>query len=245
MSKRTTSLSVTKVNDLVLGAFAHVPRNEQLDHAIRYFSTWSGSECVLSILRQLLALTRTSLPHAVSYSWYGIDAKSWGRAPILTVLAAQIIQYGAKVLVPLIELRARTKLRAGLKVDAAQDAKAIGALRAFSSGIGDARMLWRIWGKSRPRIVSGHPADSASPAQGCFRSSSGLSRSRSRSRRRVNCSPLSGCKAGACSRTTHSSTSTTLPATSCCRGSSLAARSTRSVFGAPGSGRPTCEFCVS
>ena len=79
MSKRTTSLSVTRVNDLVLGAFAHVPRNEQLDHAIRYFSTWSGSECVLSILRQLLALTRTSLPHAVSYSWYGIDAKSWGQ----------------------------------------------------------------------------------------------------------------------------------------------------------------------
>lgn len=37
-------VSVARLNDLVLGAFALAPSSEVLDHTVRYLSTWSGSE---------------------------------------------------------------------------------------------------------------------------------------------------------------------------------------------------------
>ncbi|KAH8102777.1 hypothetical protein DFH11DRAFT_1715450 [Phellopilus nigrolimitatus] len=39
-------LSLSKVNDLVLGAFSKAPTSETLDHAVRYLSTFGGSEYV-------------------------------------------------------------------------------------------------------------------------------------------------------------------------------------------------------
>ncbi|KAH8109563.1 hypothetical protein DFH11DRAFT_1861295 [Phellopilus nigrolimitatus] len=39
-------LSLSKVNDLVLGVFSKAPTSETLDHAVRYLSTFGGSEYV-------------------------------------------------------------------------------------------------------------------------------------------------------------------------------------------------------
>ncbi|KAH7097378.1 peroxisomal biogenesis factor 11 [Auriculariales sp. MPI-PUGE-AT-0066] len=105
MSKKSQGVTLAKANDAVLGAFGRARRSEDLDHVVRYLSTWSGSDKLLMIL-----------------------------------------QYGLKVLVPLIELRARVQHRAGVRVDTLQDGKAISSLRTLSSGISDARMLGRIWG---------------------------------------------------------------------------------------------------
>ncbi|KZV94728.1 hypothetical protein EXIGLDRAFT_736469 [Exidia glandulosa HHB12029] len=102
MSKRP--LTIAKANDAVLGTFARVPRSEELDHAVRYLSTWSGSDKLF-----------------------------------------MIVQYAAKLLVPILEFRARVQHRAGLGAGQ-PNAKALAALQALSSSIGDARMLWRIWG---------------------------------------------------------------------------------------------------
>ncbi|EJD49543.1 hypothetical protein AURDEDRAFT_112419 [Auricularia subglabra TFB-10046 SS5] len=102
MSKRP--LTLARANDAVLGSFAKVPRSDQLDHAVRYLSTWSGSDKFF-----------------------------------------MVIQYGAKLLVPLLEARARLQHRAGLGAGK-PNAKAIVAWQSLSAGIGDARMLWRIWG---------------------------------------------------------------------------------------------------
>lgn len=44
-------LTAQRIDDIVLGAFSLVPTSETLDHAIRYLSTWSGSEYVEHILK--------------------------------------------------------------------------------------------------------------------------------------------------------------------------------------------------
>jgi hypothetical protein len=41
MSKPPT---VARMNDLVLGAFSRVPPSKELDHAVRFLGTWSGSD---------------------------------------------------------------------------------------------------------------------------------------------------------------------------------------------------------
>ena len=46
MSSSNKKLTASRIDDLVLGAFALAPTSETLDHAIRYLSTWSGSEYV-------------------------------------------------------------------------------------------------------------------------------------------------------------------------------------------------------
>lgn len=59
----------------------------------------------------------------------------------------KVIQYAAKLLVPILEFRARVQHRAGLGAGK-PNVKAIAAWQALSSAVGDARMLWRIWGAS-------------------------------------------------------------------------------------------------
>ncbi len=39
-------LTLARLEDLTLGAFAFLPRSETLDHLVRFLSTWSGSESV-------------------------------------------------------------------------------------------------------------------------------------------------------------------------------------------------------
>ncbi|KAJ8455587.1 hypothetical protein ONZ45_g18899 [Pleurotus djamor] len=55
-----------------------------------------------------------------------------------------IIQYAIKVVVPLLELRARAQHRAGLR--ASPSSAAAPQYTKLGGIIGDARMLWRIWG---------------------------------------------------------------------------------------------------
>lgn len=40
----STPFTLAKLNDSILGAFALVPQSQELDHVVRYLSTWSGSE---------------------------------------------------------------------------------------------------------------------------------------------------------------------------------------------------------
>ncbi|THH09297.1 hypothetical protein EW145_g2109 [Phellinidium pouzarii] len=49
-------LSLARVNDLVLGAFSSAPTSEGLDHAIRYLSTWSGSDKLFMIIQYALKI---------------------------------------------------------------------------------------------------------------------------------------------------------------------------------------------
>ena len=58
------------------------------------------------------------------------------------------MQYLAKVIVPILRLRARLQYRAGIRADT--NSKAAGALSKLSSIIGDSRTLWRIWGENFP-----------------------------------------------------------------------------------------------
>ena len=52
-SQYSTTMSYSKdfvldlLNDLVLGAFARAPASGKLDHAVRYLSTWNGTEYAL------------------------------------------------------------------------------------------------------------------------------------------------------------------------------------------------------
>ncbi|EIN10034.1 hypothetical protein PUNSTDRAFT_102011 [Punctularia strigosozonata HHB-11173 SS5] len=75
-----------------------------------------------------------TLDHLVRYlsTWSGSDK------------LFMVIQYAVKLLVPLLEIRARFQHRVGLR-KAPQSAHAPG-LNKLASIIGDARTLWRIWG---------------------------------------------------------------------------------------------------
>lgn len=46
MSRPTSKpiLTAARLNDAILGCFAHVKPSETLDHLVRYLGTWSGSE---------------------------------------------------------------------------------------------------------------------------------------------------------------------------------------------------------
>lgn len=103
MPLQSRPLSLANLNDTILGAFSHVPESEQLNHAVRYLSTWSGSDKIF-----------------------------------------MVAQYFAKLIIPILELRARLQYRAGLR----KEPKSDGAKRWANLGgvISDSRVLWRIWG---------------------------------------------------------------------------------------------------
>ncbi|KAF8525899.1 peroxisomal biogenesis factor 11 [Hysterangium stoloniferum] len=95
--------TLAKLNDIILGAFANVPESQTLDHAVRYLSTWSGSDKLF-----------------------------------------MVVQYFAKLIIPILELRARLQFRAGLR----PTPKSVGAEKWSNLGsiLGDSRTLWRTWG---------------------------------------------------------------------------------------------------
>ncbi|KAL0955069.1 hypothetical protein HGRIS_003986 [Hohenbuehelia grisea] len=103
MSRPSKPVSLARLSDLTLGAFAGVPQSETIDHLIRYLGTWSGSDKLF-----------------------------------------MIIQYAVKIIVPLLELRARLQHRAGLRASPVSDA--VKGYAKLGSIVGDARTLWRIWG---------------------------------------------------------------------------------------------------
>ncbi|KAF9243424.1 hypothetical protein BU15DRAFT_86395 [Melanogaster broomeanus] len=49
--------ALARLSDTTLGAFAFVPSSETLDHLVRYLSTWSGTEFVLTRSLQLIQYT--------------------------------------------------------------------------------------------------------------------------------------------------------------------------------------------
>jgi hypothetical protein len=59
-------------------------------------------------------------------------------------MVAKLIQYGAKVLVPILQARARLQHRVGLRNEPSSSLAS--KLAKLASIIGDARTLWGIWG---------------------------------------------------------------------------------------------------
>ena len=59
-------------------------------------------------------------------------------------LVVKLIQYGAKVLIPILQARARLQHRAGLRNEPISSITP--KLAKIVSIIGDARTLWGIWG---------------------------------------------------------------------------------------------------
>ncbi|PVG04223.1 hypothetical protein CPB86DRAFT_721925 [Serendipita vermifera] len=96
-------MTLAKANDLILGAFSNVPPSPELDHAVRFLSTWSGSDKFF-----------------------------------------MLVENAAKILVPLLEMRARQQYQAGSKkIPASVTA---GGLKKLGTLIADSRTLWRLWG---------------------------------------------------------------------------------------------------
>jgi len=56
MSSISKKLTSQRIDDLVLGAFSLAPTSETLDHAIRYLSTWSGSDKLLMVIQYALKI---------------------------------------------------------------------------------------------------------------------------------------------------------------------------------------------
>ncbi|KJA14516.1 hypothetical protein HYPSUDRAFT_150319 [Hypholoma sublateritium FD-334 SS-4] len=55
MSRPYKPLTSARLNDTILGCFAHVKPSETLDHLVRYLGTWSGSE-LLQVIQYVLKL---------------------------------------------------------------------------------------------------------------------------------------------------------------------------------------------
>ncbi|TEB34585.1 hypothetical protein FA13DRAFT_1685032 [Coprinellus micaceus] len=58
MSRPTSKpiLTATKLNDAILGCFAHVKPSETLDHLVRYLGTWSGSDKFFMVIQYAVKL---------------------------------------------------------------------------------------------------------------------------------------------------------------------------------------------
>ncbi|KAL4249700.1 hypothetical protein ABKN59_006140 [Abortiporus biennis] len=56
MSRQSKPLTVSRLEDLTLGAFAYVPNSETIDHLVRYLSTWSGSDKLFMIIQYSIKL---------------------------------------------------------------------------------------------------------------------------------------------------------------------------------------------
>jgi len=63
---------------------------------------------------------------------------------LMDIFLTQVIQYGAKLLIPLLHFRARMQHRVGFRNE--PTSSVVPALSKLASLISDARMLWRIWG---------------------------------------------------------------------------------------------------
>ncbi|KAG8831246.1 hypothetical protein FRC17_003442 [Serendipita sp. 399] len=94
---------LAEANDLILGAFSRVPPSPELDHAVRFLSTWSGSDKFFMLLEN-----------------------------------------SAKLLVPLLEMRARMEYRNGVRKIPSSSSSA--RWKKLGSVISDARTLLRLWG---------------------------------------------------------------------------------------------------
>ncbi|GLB40261.1 putative peroxisomal biogenesis factor 11 (PEX11) [Lyophyllum shimeji] len=96
-------LTLSRLNDSILGSFGLLQPSETIEHLVRYLGTWSGSDKLF-----------------------------------------MIIQYSIKLLVPLLNLRARLQYRAGLRKS--PESSAAAAYAKLGSILSDSRTLWRIWG---------------------------------------------------------------------------------------------------
>lgn len=103
MAQPPKAITLARLNDAILGAFAHVQPSETLDHLVRYLGTWSGSDKLF-----------------------------------------MVIQYAVKLIVPLLQLRARVQHRAGLRQT--PNSRSAEAYAKLGDLIADGRTLWRIWG---------------------------------------------------------------------------------------------------
>ncbi|TCD63337.1 hypothetical protein EIP91_005656 [Steccherinum ochraceum] len=56
MSRQSKPLTLARIEDLTLGAFAFVPSSETINHLIRYLSTWSGTDKLFMIIQYSLKL---------------------------------------------------------------------------------------------------------------------------------------------------------------------------------------------
>jgi len=95
--------SKDRLEDMTLGAFAYAPQSDVLDHAVRFLSSWGGSDKLF-----------------------------------------MIIQYSLKIIIPVLNFRARLQHKAGMNKDGSSSAAT--ALAKLYGIIGDSRMLWRFFG---------------------------------------------------------------------------------------------------
>jgi hypothetical protein len=148
MSNTRKALTVDKLEDITLGAFSNLRPSETLDHLIRYLSTWNGSECVILFFSITGTQTRLVVVIIASYSWY-VSPSELRNLPQRCstewfAKKKKLIQYGAKVLVPILQAKARLQHRAGLRDDPTSSFAP--KLAKLASIISDARTLWGIWG---------------------------------------------------------------------------------------------------
>lgn len=54
MSKRF--LNINRPTDLILAGFSRVPPSAELDHAVRFLGTWSGSDKFFMVSLELLVI---------------------------------------------------------------------------------------------------------------------------------------------------------------------------------------------
>ena len=135
---------VSRIEDVILGAFGNLHPSETLNHLVRYLSTWNGSECVLSSFFFLISnwIQRKCVTQQIIY---GNELSPFSCArPLADTRFVKLIQYGAKVLIPILQARARLQHRAGIRNE--PTSSLVPRLTKLASIIGDARTLWGIWG---------------------------------------------------------------------------------------------------
>jgi len=75
MSRASKLHTLARLNDITLGSFSNVPSSETLNHLVRYLSTWSGSEYVLTLLWVRLSNSHLFL---TSYSkFFTVQTQPW------------------------------------------------------------------------------------------------------------------------------------------------------------------------
>ncbi|EAU83106.1 hypothetical protein CC1G_11632 [Coprinopsis cinerea okayama7 len=56
MSRASKPLTISRLNDVILGCFCHVKPSETVDHLVRYLGTWSGSDKLFMLIQYTLKL---------------------------------------------------------------------------------------------------------------------------------------------------------------------------------------------
>ena len=134
---------VSRIEDVILGAFGNLQPSETLNHLVRYLSTWNGSECVLSSF--LFDIKWIQRKCVTQQTIHGNELSSFSCArPLADTRLVKLIQYGAKLLIPILQARARLQHRAGIRNEPISFL--VPRLTKLASIIGDARTLWGIWG---------------------------------------------------------------------------------------------------